>query len=425
MSAAKVSTPEGFSISPAADWLSQKRKLDEIDSSLWRVHDDLYDLSDFMERHPGGAQLLELTRGTDITEAYEVSHFFNKGANNQLLEKFHVRKCDTPRRSPFTFHKDGFYQKLKARAQEALKETGIGPTKKMLIVQDGLVLLFHVTLALAIKSGSPVQVLLAGIYLGMSTTSSHNFFHQKDNWRRYYWDISMFNSTDWRVTHMLSHHLHTNTYQDVEITAMFPFVDWMSNEGKHWVHKYLSTFYVYLLFLAIAPIQFTTKAVSGRMELVDCMPLVHLAAFWMYSPLSPGRGFLAWLAIHSLCGFWLVFTSLIATHHTPVAYHDGDTPHPNNDWGLRQLDSTRDVSKSPNLLLVATTLGDHLLHHLFPTVDQSKLWQLYPALQETCREFGMECYQFEPAMKMWRGMHQQLARVKTNTYEDRKAMRAT
>ncbi len=46
------------------------------------------------------------------------------------------------------------------------------------------------------------------------------------------------------------------------------------------------------------------------------------------------------------------------------------------------------MDKSFSTLLNVTTLGDHLMHHLFPTVDHSKLAHLYPALWETCREFG-------------------------------------
>jgi hypothetical protein len=35
------------------------------------------------------------------------------------------------------------------------------------------------------------------------------------------------------------------------------------------------------------------------------------------------------------------------------------------------VDATRDVSgKSESFFLVATTFGNHTLHHLFPTVDQ-------------------------------------------------------
>ena len=81
------------------------------------------------------------------------------------------------------------------------------------------------------------------------------------------------------------------------------------------------------------------------------------------------------------------------------------------DWGLRQLDTTRDVAhKAESFFLVATTFGHHTLHHLFPTVDHSKLHFLYPVLEETCKEFGVE-YKPLPQWNMFLGMHQQLMRT--------------
>ncbi len=67
----------------------------------------------------------------------------------------------------------------------------------------------------------------------------------------------------------------------------------------------------------------------------------------------------------------------------------GDHPRSDPDWGLHQMDATNDVDKSFSTLIRYSTLGDHLLHHLFPTVDHSKLHHLYPAFWQTCKEFGV------------------------------------
>ena len=80
------------------------------------------------------------------------------------------------------------------------------------------------------------------------------------------------------------------------------------------------------------------------------------------------------------------------------------------DWGLRQIDATKDVTNKGNsFFLVATSFGHHTLHHLFPTVDHSKLHLLYPILEETCFEFGIK-YETKPQWDMLKGMHQQLIR---------------
>mgnify|MGYP005985326649 CR=1 FL=1 len=42
-------------------WLAGKRA-DDGAEGLWRIHDKLYELTDFIERHPGGPEWLELTK---------------------------------------------------------------------------------------------------------------------------------------------------------------------------------------------------------------------------------------------------------------------------------------------------------------------------------------------------------------------------
>ena len=99
----------------------------------------------------------------------------------------------------------------------------------------------------------------------------------------------------------------------------------------------------------------------------------------------------------------------MTTHHHPDIYHAHDIPRSDTDWGLSQLDTVREVEKS-NLLLLSTTFGNHLLHHLFPTIDHSKLAALYPALRETLEEEG-EIYEFKGAADMVLGMHKQIVRT--------------
>lgn len=47
------------------NWLDDKRN-DDGAEGLWRVHDKLYDVTDFMSRHPGGYMWLELTKVIQI-----------------------------------------------------------------------------------------------------------------------------------------------------------------------------------------------------------------------------------------------------------------------------------------------------------------------------------------------------------------------
>ena len=82
-------------------WLADKRALDRerlggaLTDSLWAVHGKLYDLEPYLDRHPGGRAFLELTRGSDVTDAFEVHHIDDAKAW-AVLAKYYVSDCQPP-----------------------------------------------------------------------------------------------------------------------------------------------------------------------------------------------------------------------------------------------------------------------------------------------------------------------------------------
>lgn len=52
-------------------WLIGKA-MDDGAEGLWRVHDGIYDLSDFVKRHPGGEEWLQLSKASKSYGQYEV-----------------------------------------------------------------------------------------------------------------------------------------------------------------------------------------------------------------------------------------------------------------------------------------------------------------------------------------------------------------
>lgn len=62
-----------------------------------------------------------MTRGTDITEAFETSHVVNVRNVERILEKYFVSETNIPRISPYTFKEDGFYKTLKRRIEPIIK----------------------------------------------------------------------------------------------------------------------------------------------------------------------------------------------------------------------------------------------------------------------------------------------------------------
>lgn len=191
-------------------WIEGKRKDDYAEGDFWRVHNKLYDLTNFISSHPGGSFWLEITKvrevdsrllqglrkfklnekflcfqGTDITEAFESHHITPKAS--KLLNDFYVREAVDPRNYFFTYSDSGFYRTLKKRVAEKLKTIDTTVTLKSRFIHDvNLFLLFFAAIMMN-RSESNFWFLtwnlIAAQSLAWSTNFSHNFIHQADNWR--------------------------------------------------------------------------------------------------------------------------------------------------------------------------------------------------------------------------------------------------
>ncbi|KRT83093.1 hypothetical protein AMK59_3566, partial [Oryctes borbonicus] len=159
-------------------WIRGKQA-DDGAEGLWRLYDDLYDFTEFMRDHPGGSDWLELTKGTDITEAFEAHHISTNP--EKLLHLYFVRKARTPRNSPFTFEEDGFYKTVKRRVRKELENVPKHPERRSRILADILFFTFMITSLIAVREQSYVAGFISGLFLTMACIAAHNFFHQRDN----------------------------------------------------------------------------------------------------------------------------------------------------------------------------------------------------------------------------------------------------
>lgn len=349
----KIKELDGFRVYPsfrdhplktAAMWLKGRRTDDDI-GDFWRVHDKLYDLTDFMGRHPGGRQWLEVTRGTDITEAFESSHI-NPSTKN-ILDRYYVKEANSSRVSPFTFHPDGFYSILKSRVHDKLSELSAEEKstgrRRVIKVQNILLFSFGSLFLLSALLGSYWLAALAGFALFLNINCAHNFYHQRNSWRMYAWDLGLLSSHEWRVTHGLSHHGFTNSLLDFELSDFEPIFDFRVYQ-KSFLQRYLPA----ILILTIGEVFFFQEAVkrvitvvSGQQKLrpENLLPLAQLGLLFLLSD-SPCT---IWLIIHATSSYFFAVIGIIAAHHHPDMYHSGDgTVGTSSDWGLAQLDAVRD-----------------------------------------------------------------------------------
>lgn len=269
----------------------------------------------------------------------------------------------------------------------------------------------------------PVCIVLAAVALTLLTNSAHNYLHQADNVRMYYFNLSGLSCSEWRVSHAMSHHMFTNTLLDMETTMLDPMLVFLpaSAAVKSTVTRFAQWLYgplVYVLFFAIT--------VFGRMaqreqlkqpllQAVDCIPLALPVAMYVLNPaaVSVWSVLQVWLAIWMTSSFMFGVIGLNTGHRHPQSVCDGDELRADMDWGLYQLDALidREDTRSSHFWGVVQ-FGDHHLHHLFPTLDHGCLVELHPILERTAAEFGVPV-RTDSFTALVVGQHRQMVRTQT------------
>uniref|UniRef100_A0A6P7FSX8 Cytochrome b5-related protein n=1 Tax=Diabrotica virgifera virgifera TaxID=50390 RepID=A0A6P7FSX8_DIAVI len=334
-------------------WIKEKQ-IDDGAEGLWRVHDKIYDLTDFIHKHPGGSDWLTLTKGTDITEAFEVHHLTE--FPNEILKKYFVKNATSERNSPYTFEEDGLYRILKKKIQPVLRNCPKESYTKSKLIIDSLLVLSFLFSIFAVKFWNFGLGVFGGVSLGMVTVAAHNYFHMKDNFRMYYFQFSLLQV---RIINL------PNQYKELRFTDLLG------------------------LLLPIC------MYVFGKDDLLSV--------------------FIMWNFVLVCGGTFMGFVGLNAGHHHPDVFHDGDAPRGKKfDWGLGQLDALLDRKEiTGSHFLVLTNFGDHALHHFFPTLDHGQLQHLYPVFKEVCNQFNVDL-RMVSQIETIKGSFQQLVRVEPN-----------
>lgn len=249
-------------------WLDGRR-LDDNAEGLWRIHDKLYNLKDFVKRHPGGELWLEVTEGTDITEHFETHHI--KDTAERMLEKFFVRDAKLQRNYKISFKENGFYKTVKRRVAQKVDHLDHSAEANSRFYCDFLLVTLILLSTISARDENYLVATAAALSLSWLTTIGHNFIHQKDNWRMYLVNLSLMTFREWRgllkkfliellknylmdsfcftVFHAMSHHLYPNSYHDLEVSFFLPMMNWMP-EKKSLVQKiaaWISSPFAYML----------------------------------------------------------------------------------------------------------------------------------------------------------------------------------
>lgn len=174
----------------------------------------------------------------------------------------------------------------------------------------------------------------AAALMAFLVVAGHNYVHRADNARMYYMNIAFASFEEWRVSHVLSHHMFPNSRRDMEMAVFEPaLLYWPSAIGKTLLNRYGSWLYAGLLYSTLAMrdiVLRTALRIRARERVLrsgaDLVPFTVPLVMYVLGASGADLWYVlrVWLAIVCGSSFVFVFVGLNAGHHHPEVFQDGD-----------------------------------------------------------------------------------------------------
>mmetsp|Transcript_12759 Transcript_12759/g.30537 ORF Transcript_12759/g.30537 Transcript_12759/m.30537 type:complete len:438 (-) Transcript_12759:149-1462(-) len=371
-------------------WMQEKAEADRarcpgLTPDLWCIRGELYDLTGFINSHPGGEMWIRDTKGMDVTEWFE-THHVDIAKAERYMAKYKVGECKDFQ-PIFTFKQDGFYATLRRRVHES--GSGVsGPAFSTQAVSVACLLGWAASfIAMTRKRntagemGSYKLAVPCGMLLYTMFGLGHNFFHMRDTIFRFMFDLTTFSSHRWRFSHALGHHPYVNLEIDPEAYTLESVLSYLrsrpTNNWSVWPRWPIFNFLLGPLEAIVPLVQAsTTDPLLPR----DAIPFIEAAvAAKLCGSVKRGIGLVA--VMHG------VMTSILIALSTPVHRSDeswtegcGD---PVMDFGEHIVKTTQEYNVDcPPVMRMALGFNDHIIHHLFPTIDVANQHRVRKLLDE-------------------------------------------
>lgn len=393
------------------------------DPRFWVIHGRSYDLTDFVDKHPGGAYILLLGKGRDCTELFESVHAMS-GINGpkSMIKKYEVP--DQPlKQELFSWEDDGFYSTLRKRVSDRFKGRNYKATWFVLAKIALLMSLYLFSWINAFYYGSFIFAIASGIFTEMigfclMHDSSHNAVSKKPivNYMGLLWSSwTLWNHWTWLQHHVYGHHSYTGIYgKDPDIHNVEILI------RKHTKSKPLAVtkfqhFYTWFLLTCLpnqhlgqallyqitprttkkvftTPCLDSTTAIQTHSNIVMSLSIIWHIILPLYFQ-SWKTVLVIWLLNYTFMGI-SYFLNVAPNHDTVNTLKNHPDHNKITDWGEQQVRCTGNHSIGNNLLDRIVThlwggMNFQIEHHLFPSLNHAHYAEVSKIVRETCKEFDI------------------------------------
>ena len=351
----------------------------------YKIHDKLYDLTDFVKIHPGGQDMFKnLKPDINITPLL-YSYHKNPQTILAMLPKYEVplpSDCIIKYDTNYTYDS---YCELKKLVFAEIQY------KKIPLYWNNLEIAYNAFM-LSLYSGTWLYCLWNAANLSywwvtllafMNNGICNLIFHEASHYCGFknqtinHWltvcNYPLMGESFWKYNHNYLHHCFTNTKYDIDFSFPNAIVRHSPTQKYNWYNKYQS-FYIFLLFQI-------TCFHKGLFVSLKRSGLYN----WVFFPLL-----IFVLGLYKTL-FWYALSGLIFTFIAQLSHIQDECVKPDlakkNDFLYNQVASSMNYCTNDLLTrCFCFGLDIQIEHHLFPNVPHSSLRQIKPIVRDYCEK---------------------------------------
>lgn len=405
-----------------------------ISRDYWYIHGKAYDLTDFVDKHPGGKSVLLDTRGRNVTEMFESVHALSTRDISQIMKKYEVPGVSVIE-CPFTFKEDGVYSEIRRRVRQMFASRPKGQQSHkatwLYWLQLVVMLAFHFTgLYLSMVRGYRLAAFATGcwwmvlMFYGIVHDASHFALSQHEFVNKWFSIVSchwgLWHSSIWFQHHCYGHHSYTGLAESdpdlrngTKLIRKHPHFPWKS--FHRYQHVFMFVLYLFLPNQYIGQvIEYAKARKRGRifgLQLVDSNTTKTAAEYTVSYGMEFASIFIHFILpfiflqpLNALLIVWLYWAGVGMTYYAIVApNHDTHDTRKDDmfqgvDWGEQQILHSSNFSHgNPLLTSLFGGMNYQIEHHLFPTVCNIHYPAISKVVREVCKERGLQ-YNYLPSV---------------------------
>ena len=407
-------------------------KLNQWDNPHVAYKGKVYDITDYVNQHPGGREQIMIAAGRDMTQLF---HSYHKDHVASLIEKKckYVGDLVSDEMPAFLPENGKFYQTVTERVTQYFKSNGIDPKVDVLTFCRYaffcVASLYLWYLCVAVHISSPLISMLVAAVSGLFTalvamTVGHDGNHYAITHKPWVWtacffcsgSITGYSSLSWRYQHNYGHHMFTNidgadpdihtNLQGPDVRRIKPRQSWFPTYRIQ--HLYMPIIYPFLAFKMKFEDFYTFYVMKKATIRINPLTAFQMAMFIGEKAFHVLTRFILPcffvpvlsvvilnLAADIVTGMWQAVISQITHVNSMVEWPEEKYDKP---WAEMQIATTVDfATDSWFWSMITGTVNHQVAHHLFPGVLQTYYPHITPIVRQTCAEFGLK-YNSQPTV---------------------------